>query len=71
MTRNEPRPTAPLPPLFIARPTVPRAVPANAAITTSQTATPIYDQLVAEYGDPHSRLGPTRARLRHLGETGS
>ncbi|MFB7908737.1 hypothetical protein ACFC1T_20140 [Kitasatospora sp. NPDC056076] len=30
--------------------------------------TPIYDALVNDFGDPFSRLGPSRARLLRVGD---
>ncbi|TYC73832.1 hypothetical protein [Streptomyces sp. CB01881] len=48
-------------------PAVPVVVPVAAPVATiggpREAGTPIYDSLVAAYGDPFSRQGPTRARL--------
>ncbi|WP_431681247.1 hypothetical protein [Kitasatospora sp. KL5] len=39
------------------------AAPVAAIGGPREAGTPIYDSLVAAYGDPFSRQGPTRARL--------
>lgn len=44
-------------------PAVPVAAPVATIGGTREAGTPIYDSLVAAYGDPFSRQGPTRARL--------
>ncbi|MEV8095211.1 hypothetical protein [Kitasatospora sp. NPDC085879] len=61
-------------PWFASRPALPVGLPAAQVVVpvaapvatiggARDAGTPIYDSLVAAYGDPFSRQGPTRARL--------
>ncbi|MFI6447828.1 hypothetical protein [Kitasatospora sp. NPDC050543] len=74
MTSPEPVADAQSSPWFASQPVLspvppgaPVVVPVRAPTATANSArdagTPIYDGLVAAFGDPFSRLGPTRARL--------
>ncbi|MCC9309129.1 hypothetical protein LN042_18920 [Kitasatospora sp. RB6PN24] len=54
----------PASPWFTARPPLPVAAPARIIDTPREEPTPLYDQLVAERGDPFRDLGPRGVRLR-------
>ncbi|WP_327074451.1 hypothetical protein OG196_31925 [Kitasatospora purpeofusca] len=80
MTSHDPAAEVPPSPWFRTRPAL-AAVPPSATAAASMSApaagvhppdsgTPIYDSLVVAFGDPFSRLGPTRARMPHTGASG-
>ncbi|MFJ2866852.1 hypothetical protein [Kitasatospora sp. NPDC087314] len=63
---HDPAPDAPRSPWFARQP--PALQPAVHLVPvrpTGEMGAPIYEQMVAEFGDPLSPLGPIRARFLH------